>query len=134
MDGSNERAVLVGGCLWGMQDLLGRFPVVISTRVGYAGGKLLTRLTVITKAKLKRSKLSSILSNSSIAVCWSSSSRYPHPHPTEQHVRGDRADRCFREPNQDVLGICLDRGEHVAMKPVFGLQNGEFASSMPLGR
>ena len=132
MDGSNERAVLVGGCLWGMQDLLGRFPVVISTRVGYAGGKSLTRLTVITKAKLKLSKLSSILSNSSIAVYWSSSSRYPHS--PEQQVRGDHADRCFREPNQDVLGICLDRGEHVAMKPVFGLQNGEFASSMPLGR
>jgi peptide-methionine (S)-S-oxide reductase len=33
-----ERAVLAGGCFWGMQDLIRRFNGVISTRVGYAGG------------------------------------------------------------------------------------------------
>jgi peptide-methionine (S)-S-oxide reductase len=35
---SQERAVLAGGCFWGMQDLLRRYDGVISTRVGYSGG------------------------------------------------------------------------------------------------
>jgi peptide-methionine (S)-S-oxide reductase len=34
------RAVLAGGCFWGLQDLLRRYPGVISTRVGYTGGEV----------------------------------------------------------------------------------------------
>ena len=35
---SEERAVLAGGCFWGMQELIRRREGVLSTRVGYSGG------------------------------------------------------------------------------------------------
>ena len=38
MTTQTETAILAGGCFWGMQDLLRRYPGVLSTRVGYSGG------------------------------------------------------------------------------------------------
>ena len=34
----SDRAVLAGGCFWGMQHLIRRYPGVVSTRTGYTGG------------------------------------------------------------------------------------------------
>ena len=33
-----KRAILAGGCFWGMQELIRAMPGVVSTRVGYSGG------------------------------------------------------------------------------------------------
>ena len=39
MSRAYKKAILAGGCFWGMEDLIRKQPGVVSTRVGYTGGE-----------------------------------------------------------------------------------------------
>ena len=54
---TTKKAILAGGCFWGMQDLIRKLPGVISTRVGYTGGENPTRRTAITAMPRDRNRL-----------------------------------------------------------------------------
>jgi len=40
---SIEKAILAGGCFWGMQDLIRKEHGIISTKVGYTGDETLPK-------------------------------------------------------------------------------------------
>ena len=71
-----ERAVLAGGCFWGVQDLVRKLPGVISSRVGYSGGDVpnATYRNHGTHAEAVEIVFDP-REDHAIAICWSSSSR-----------------------------------------------------------
>lgn len=88
---SNQKAILAGGCFWGLQDLIRNQPGVVSTRVGYSGGTSPTQPTVTTARTPKPSKSSSTPRSPITAPCWNSSSRSTTRQPkTGKVTTGDQ--------------------------------------------
>ncbi len=78
---ATERAILAGGCFWGMEDLLRRARGVISTRVGYTGGEMPDPTYARHYGHAEAVEVTfdpSVLAYRS----WNSSSRYMTPRPT----------------------------------------------------
>ena len=81
MAGSTERAVLAGGCFWGMQDLIRRYPGVLSTRVGYTGGEVPNATYRNHGNHAEAIEIIFDPARSAIASCSNSSSRSTTPPP-----------------------------------------------------
>ena len=70
-----EKAILAGGCFWGMQDLIRKRPGVLSTRVGYTGGDVANATYRNHGTHAEAIEIVFDPGRSRIETCWSSSSR-----------------------------------------------------------
>jgi hypothetical protein len=73
---TEERAVLAGGCFWGVQDLIRRYDGVLSTRVGYTGGSVSHATYRNHGSHAEAVESSLILPGSAIGRSWNSFSRF----------------------------------------------------------
>jgi peptide methionine sulfoxide reductase MsrA len=72
---AEERAVLAGGCFWGMQDLIRRLPGITRTRVGYTGGDVANATYRNHGTHAEGIEICSIRRKRATAAFWNSSSR-----------------------------------------------------------
>ena len=72
---TTEKAILAGGCFWGMQDLIRKLPGVLSTRVGYTGGDVPNATYRNHHGTPRQSRSPSTRTRSPTGTCWNSSSR-----------------------------------------------------------
>ena len=72
---ATEKAILAGGCFWGLQDLIRKRPGVISTRVGYTGGDVPNATYRNHHGHAEAMEIILTRRRSPTGTCWSSSSR-----------------------------------------------------------
>ncbi len=72
---STERAILAGGCFWGVQDLIRELPGVVATRVGYTGGDVPDATYRNHGTHAEGIEIIFDPRRRATATCWSSSSR-----------------------------------------------------------
>ena len=89
---SQERAVLAGGCFWGMQELIRRRAGVIATRVGYSGGNTPNATYRHHGTHAEAMEILFDPAKISFGICWSSSFRSTiRPHAIVRAMMSDRA-------------------------------------------
>ena len=70
-----QKAILAGGCFWGMQDLIRKQPGVVSTRVGYTGGENAHATYRNHPGHAEAIEIVYDPAHTDYRTCWSSSSR-----------------------------------------------------------
>ena len=70
-----DRAVLAGGCFWGMEELIRKLPGVERTRVGYTGGDVPNATYRNHGTHAEGIEILLTRRKSLIVSCWSSFSR-----------------------------------------------------------
>jgi peptide methionine sulfoxide reductase MsrA len=76
---ANEKAILAGGCFWGVEELIRNLPGVSSTVVGYTGGDVKNATYRNHGTHAEASLSISIRKSCPIANYWNSSSRFTIP-------------------------------------------------------
>ena len=129
-----RRAILAGGCFWGVQELLRRRPGVISTRVGYSGGDVRRTRPTATTATTPR-PIEIVFDPALISLPRAAGVLLPDPRPVDEEPPGQR-----RRP-QLPLGDLLhhDEQKRVALDTIAdvdasGLWPGKVVTEVEPGR
>ena len=106
MAATTERAILAGGCFWGMQQLVRRLPGVVSTRVGYSGGDVKNATYRNHGTHAEAIEITFDPSQTSFRDLLEFLPTRVNPHPAEQWHRGlSEGDESLLHGRTSVVGV-----------------------------